>query len=834
MREIRKKARYFWVLSILAILTVFGVGSTVRVEAFAIPSIETTSKNVYVGKTRKLSIKNPLPQAKTSWSSSDTAIATVSKKGKVKGIQTGNVTITLTSIYQKKTYTYQIPMKVKEHAEEISIVNAVGEQKLGLGKKVFTYKTATRTRSGSETTDLIRYIITENTAGATVNKKGQVTIQQPGSFQIKAVAVNSVADFKKQKYQAESKSLTVIVPVAYALSLKTANQIEVSSSLGLPNKSIESFKIRDIDTEQIMKIVAMETAPDGMSTILTTEKALVRGAAYDVIMEHEGGSKEEILDVIYGEIHKIEVADADVPVGIPVAVSYRVYDSNGFDITAVYPYDRDGMNFYFTENYSLDSQGKLTLAKDGAFTLVTVEYNRDNTKIAATPAKITARAATVENIEKWTIVTNGSNVDWSQVNHNLVVGDMNKRLYIKLADSAGGSQDSFLSSLAGLTYKSSDETILQIDAYTGLLYPYKGGNVQITATMGEFVARIPITIGTTRAVTSLSADSDRILMGKGENGSFTMDTNKAIFLELKDQYGDTILPKSTQIPSVSVVSGDEGIVSCNGTVLSKKASNVVAYQIKTAGFHLNLVAVKTGKCVLKVTYEGVSKQITVEVKNAGEAAGYQAFLINDTVELGASGANTAYLKIYTVDANGFRLTEKVVDGFYSILKADETVVYKEQYMPLTYKEGYGVAINADLLKLEAGEYKIVAFEDTISLGEATLKVTSKGSDYQVQAYTGTITVNSYDDVFTQLMNNLKITSRGDNVGAAFLNMNGTLLNFESMDEGNFPGGLVVKNGRTFGGRSGYQCNLNIKNISVMFGTIQYQIPVDLTMTIIIR
>lgn len=106
-RSVLKKITAF---SLAAMMAVSMIGmSTVSADAASNPTKIYLNKkfvSVKVGKTYTLKVTKAKPNSKkyrtVKWSTSDKTIATVSSKGKVKGIKPGKVTITATSTKNKK------------------------------------------------------------------------------------------------------------------------------------------------------------------------------------------------------------------------------------------------------------------------------------------------------------------------------------------------------------------------------------------------------------------------------------------------------------------------------------------------------------------------------------------------------------------------------------------------------------------------------------------------------------------------------------------------------------------------------------------------------------
>ena len=95
---------------IFAVVLSFSILPTTNINAASKVKLSKTKTTIYVGKTVTLKLKNN--KKKVKWTTSNKKIATVSKKGKVKGKKAGKVTIT--AKVGKKKYKCKITVKKKQ------------------------------------------------------------------------------------------------------------------------------------------------------------------------------------------------------------------------------------------------------------------------------------------------------------------------------------------------------------------------------------------------------------------------------------------------------------------------------------------------------------------------------------------------------------------------------------------------------------------------------------------------------------------------------------------------------------------------------------------------
>lgn len=116
LRRNMKKA--LSLVSILA-LTITGIAApweTDNAQAANKASLKTKKITIKAGQTKKIAIKGKNKKATYSFKSNKKKIASVSKKGVVKGLKAGKATITVTEKIKKKKRTLgKVSVTVKKH-----------------------------------------------------------------------------------------------------------------------------------------------------------------------------------------------------------------------------------------------------------------------------------------------------------------------------------------------------------------------------------------------------------------------------------------------------------------------------------------------------------------------------------------------------------------------------------------------------------------------------------------------------------------------------------------------------------------------------------------------
>lgn len=144
-------------------------------------SLDKTSLTVKVGGTAQLTATvtpEGAPQD-VSFTSSNTAVATVDKTGKVTGVKLGTATITVKTASGNKTATCKVTVSSATVA-----VTGVKLNKTTLGLKVGASETLTATVSPSDATNTNVTWKSSSTSVATVDKNGKVTAVKAGTATI--------------------------------------------------------------------------------------------------------------------------------------------------------------------------------------------------------------------------------------------------------------------------------------------------------------------------------------------------------------------------------------------------------------------------------------------------------------------------------------------------------------------------------------------------------------------------------------------------------------------------------------------------------------------------
>lgn len=730
--------------------------------ATATPKISVTKKYLNLGKSAKLTIANKVKNATYTFTSSNTKIATVNKTtGTVKGIKVGDCTVKLTAKVGKKTYTSNAKILVKEHASTISISNMTDNMTMTIGNNVFECKSSMKTKSGGTCTDTAYYYIIEetNTAGASVDEFGQISIEKTGSFQIVAVASDSLSTFRKKVYRAKSDPITVTVPITMNASMQSVNQIKLVSNQPLNTYNKDDYTVLNMATGQYQRITSVETdSKDNKTVILTLSNTFSKNTTFQVNLAKADLSAS--FTATYGSINKIVANDQAVAPNIATPLNYQILDENGVDITLLYPHTMAGFEFTFSPtSITLDEYGRITLANKNSYAFYSVKYtyldsmNRKQV-IESNTASVTANASNIKSLKKYTVSTS-SNVDWDKPIHSLASGETGRRLYCQFANSVNGTIDTSKTSVSNLTFVSNNTSVCAVDRTTGILYPYKQGTTEITVSDGIFSENVTITVGAPRTIDSLKASKTQIALSSTSG----LSNSETIRFELKDQYGDTYKltgSSSTLSPYIRLISGNDNMVTVNSRYITRTSTPVSTSVSSSGYFDLTFYGKMVGTCTIEVSYGGKTVLLTINIKQPSAVTTYKPELSQTTLDPNVQGKNTATLMIYAVDSNGLKINT-LNEGYYSISASDGTVILPNQMII----SSTGTIIDATKLKLKDGNYNLTVTSGPV---QETITFTVKASDAAVNLVAKenpTTTVTTKDDVVTKILDCFNIYLNGN-------------------------------------------------------------------------
>lgn len=686
-----------FVLALALVVTSIAPAAATTAAAAKAPAwsnVTSSKKTIYVGKKFDINIKNK-PSAKSTykWTSSKTSVATVNSKGVVTAKKVGTTTITCViknAKTGKTTKTLKATVTVKENATAVAISNPVAE--VAVGEKVYDFN---RTLTKKSATDKTYWVLTDNTAGATVDSQGVVSTTKVGEFKIQAVTATSRANFEAGKVTAKSDVLTVKVPVAVTGVKQTAyNKVAVTFNTNVKELvKAADFKLENVATHADQAIKAVTFSTDGTVATLETYLSLVDAKEYTLTYAEKSTS----LTASVGAVASVVLNTTTAVFGEATEISYSLLDANGVDVTGVSDKTKVTVDVDTTNGY-VDSDNKLTLFAKGDTAKVTVTYHtykyENNAEITykaeGVITAVDANDVTVGNYDKYTVAKTAP--DWTKLtetNTKVAVGDTEYSIYVKATDSANNAVSS-----SAITFASSNDNVLLVDATTGALTPVKEGTAYIIASVGNKASwTLPVTVVAERKATSL-AIKDSVNTVSVSNTDQT-DHTQTVEVVVKDQYGEAFSVGTVDAYAVNVSS-------------SAKAPRAEVDGAKVT-FHGENATKGSFTYVIEAQGKKINFGVTVLEPNASATSVYKLELSQTTVDTVITKDTVLADKDVTV-----KVAEYKGGVFYDYADAQTVKVTKPDNTTENIATGSAIKFatvdnsGAVVKKAATGTYKVVA------------------------------------------------------------------------------------------------------------------------------
>lgn len=208
----------FNLILLLAILMLLPSTSTL---AAGKPVLSQKNITLLTGKTTDIDVKNASKGSTSTWSTSNKKIATVDKKGIVKGISKGTVTITCKVKSAGKAYSLSSTVTVILGADKLVIQNKT--DKLMVGDTIELKYALTPSSSNDKV-----YWETSNKDIASIDVNGKLSAKKVGELQVKATSLSGATD--EFTIKIEDENTTVFA----------AKDLNAENNLLLPNKSFNN------------------------------------------------------------------------------------------------------------------------------------------------------------------------------------------------------------------------------------------------------------------------------------------------------------------------------------------------------------------------------------------------------------------------------------------------------------------------------------------------------------------------------------------------------------------------------------------------------------------
>lgn len=672
-------------------------------SAATAPSLNVSSKTLYVGKKFDINIKNKPSSATYTWSSSDKTVATVAKGGIVTAKKSGTATVKVVIKTKKTSKTLKATFTVKESATKVAISNPTDT--VGIGEKVYDFNRTLTTKSGGKSTDKTFWVITDDTAGTTVDANGVISTTKPGEFKIQAVTATSKANFEAGVTTATSDVLTVKVPVAVAgVKQTTVNKLIVTFNTDV-SKLVKAsdLAIENVATHSVVNVKGIEFSADGK--VATVETYLNFADAKEYSLTYAG--KETKFTASVGAVASITLDTQTVVFGKETQIKYTLFDANGVDVTSVADTTRVTTDVDTTKGYTTGTEAakKITLFTKGDTAKVKVTYHtykyENNAEVTySAEGVITAvdeTATTIGNYDNYTIAKTEPN--WAKLTENntkLAVNDKDYKIFVKATDSAKNTITS-----SSLTFTSANNSILLV-ANDGSLTPVKEGTTYVVASYkGNAVWTFPVTVVADRKATSVIVKDSKYSVTV--SNAVAAADQQTVEVEVKDQFGSALTAGKVEVtkvtgptgtaPAYTEANGKITFSGVNGGVSATKGT--YTYVLKVDGLYFNVsVNVAEPSSTLASTYKAVVSTSSVDTVIASDS----------TITNGVVNGKSVVISVG--EYKGDVLFSKATPEKVTVVKPDNS----EVIVPVTNGVATfdtAVVPGSAIVKVATGTYKVV-------------------------------------------------------------------------------------------------------------------------------
>ncbi len=278
-------------------------------DAASKPALTKTTRNILVGKKYDLNIKNKIAKSTYEWSSSNKKVATVDKKGVVKGVKQGVATITCKIKTPKKnTYSLKCTVTIINPAKKFSIKNKVTV--LNLDQEYDLNRTLVPSTSKDKTT-----WTTSDASIAVPDKNGKFTALKLGTVTITGKTLSGATDsvtikvVDKEGVVTNQQELDELLGSGAAkITIKTTDTISFNIEKGnytnqtlvvdAPNSDVTNRgKFAVIEIKQIKSNTWYEHAVGNLLKILAKDASVVVSSTAEVSIEvNADGATLRIVD----------------------------------------------------------------------------------------------------------------------------------------------------------------------------------------------------------------------------------------------------------------------------------------------------------------------------------------------------------------------------------------------------------------------------------------------------------------------------------------------------------------------------------------------------------
>ena len=634
MKGVLKKSAAFVMALMMVITSVPEVA-----QAAAEPAFKKTYDNVYENSSAEgqytYTLKNLKKGYVVKWSVSGKGKGYVTlaekKTTATKKSVTNTVTVNTNGESGAAGKRYRLSAKVYsgktliKKVSTIATINVICEDlEISGDTSVYLNESATYkyTATPSNTNYTIKWSAADesgNDVSAMITSSGAFTPTKTGTYTIKATAYS----IKGKAAVYAQKNVTVTNPIKSVKQTKV-NEIEVTYY----GDASDTYKASDYilvgKSSGTISVSETSFSSDGKTATLTLASNMTDGDTYTLTSD----SVAKTFTASCGKPVTFSIITESVTVGKASAISYAVYDSNGIDVTGIYP----GSVTYTTAlNNAIDeSTQKLTITTVGVSAAVTGTYKETNLDITLSASKtITCVSATKSSSTNFTITDSTDEPSYDTSGYadvrKIAVGSTGY-IHFRALDTDGTAF-----AYTSVSYTSSNPDVVSVTS-SGKVAAYSAGTVTLTITCvyGTSVYKYEYTVTASAAayLESISLSPSAVTI----SNVYLSNYSKTIAVSAKDQYSDTF-SLSNETATIKKTSG-----TATPTVSYDSSKNIINITARgaTAG---------TASYTLSVTSGGVtvtaSFTVTVVAVPSSGTVTYDAEVSQSSIDVTATSDLTA-------------------------------------------------------------------------------------------------------------------------------------------------------------------------------------------------
>ena len=543
-----------------------------------------------------------------TWTSSNTAVATVDQTGKVTPVGSGETTITVKTVDGNKTATCTVTVHIP--------VTGVSLNKSTLALNVGASETLRATVAPNNATNKKVNWTSNKTSVATVDANGKVTAKAAGSATITATSEDG--------NKTATCTVTVSDVISHSLDLTPESTTINAGATQTYTVKLTTVKNGTRTTETISNSNSRLTWTSSSNSVATVTNGVATGKAAGTVT----------ITVTYTFSDNSKVSDTATLSVEQVPVSVITLNQTALTL-------EKGATSTLTATVAPDNATIKTLTwKSSNTSVATVDANGKVTAVAKGTANITATATDGSNKSATCAVTVKISVTGVSVNHStlsLNVGGTYSDLTATVLPADASDKS--------VTWSSSNTAVATVDASTGKITAVKAGTADIVATTtdGSKTAKCTLTV---KDVVTYS------LAITPANSSVYVGSTLTYAAKLTTTTNGT--PATTTLSNTAVTwssSSSAATISTAGVATGVSAGSVtITAKYKPSG--ASEISATTGLTVKSVAVTGVTLNKTTLSLNTGGSETLTATVApanatNKNVTWTSSNTSVA-----TVDANG--------------------------------------------------------------------------------------------------------------------------------------------------------------------------------------